>query len=289
MHPRHCVVMTFPANKLDEYGFCMAGFLKNWPKSVQGYAYVEGASDLRHYETANFTVVDFEECVGADVEKFVSRNRSYNIEDLSTFGDINSQAGKFARKAFVQMHALKNIPCDFLHYIDADLFTHELTVDDIESYLDSDALLFCVPRWWKKEGNPIKSLYNNTLHIGYTETGLIVWNKRHPDLTFWLNEYKRCYEEDIIFTFKAWHDCIAFDYATLSTIERFGTVIRDLSYGHRGNNPLVSGPLGRHFDHMKGERKFSGYSDEWILAHGKFTDKCRLFLQRLMSIISFGR
>lgn len=279
---KHAVIMTFPAEKIDDYGFCISGFIKNWPKSIQGFAYIENAHLVKHMETSNLKIIDLDHTLRARLADFESRNSDRNISDMSTVGDISFQAAKFSRKAFVQQHGLENIDCDFLHYIDGDLFTHRLSIQDITSYLEGDHLIYCVPRWWQKDFDPMDSITDNKLHIGYTETGYIVWNKNHPDLHFWTECYRRVYDADLIFNFEAWHDCIAFDYATIMTIQERGSSIKDLSFESKSENPLVTGPLGKYFDHMKGNRKFSGSSEERLLAHGTIIEKMTIIFKNII-------
>ena len=270
----HAVIMTFPADKFEQYGYCIKGFSENWPENVMGYAIVEGAETVRNFERSNLKILEFDDCVGEEILKFEQRNTGKNIFDLEIGGDITRQAAKFARKAFAQIYVLETIDVDFVHYIDADLYTHkDFPIEEIENITNKDFLVACTPRWWKRGAAPFQALDNNTLHVGYTETGYMIWNRRHSDFKTWLKLYKSCYEEDKIFNFEQWHDCIAFDFATLTCMSNHASYIFDLSFGARSSHPLVVGPLGKYFDHMKGPRKFIGASPERIMAHGTLSQK----------------
>ena len=256
---KHAVIMTLPSWKFAEYGFCMKGFTDNWPKEVQGYAIVEKPEELPadFIVPDNLTILDFEEVCGERTRAFDERNKEKGIFDFGTIGNIAVQAAKFARKAIAQLYVLENIDADVIWYTDADLYTHKpVNVDMLDTLASTDAYIGCTPRWWKPNG--------------YTETGLMFWKKqRKEEHEKWCKLYAECYDEDKIFTFDAWHDCIAFDYATKSLLTTKEIGIVDLGYGVRSSHPLVSGPLGKYFDHMKGQRKFVGFSKERIKVHGK--------------------
>lgn len=258
---KHAVIMTFPAAKWDVYGYCMKGFVENWPAEVQGYALVEDPNNIPFDKNFvipdNLHILDFDEYVGPRVKAFEERNKDKPIFDLGTTGNIAVQAAKFARKALAQLYVLENIDADIIWYIDADLYTHKpISMELLEQLSNSNNYIGCTPRWWKPNG--------------YTETGLMMWKKsmteQHKE---WCELYASCYDNDKIFEFDAWHDCIAFDYATKTMLQEKKIGLSDFGYGVRSSHPLVSGPLGRYFDHMKGKRKFVGESKERVRVHGK--------------------
>lgn len=254
---KHAVIMTFPSSKWDVYGFCMKGFVENWPKEVQGYALVEQPENIPLEAPSNLTILDFDKTVGERVKAFEERNKHRGIFDMGTTGNIAVQAAKFARKALAQLHVLENIDADVIWYIDADLYTHKpVDMKLLEKLSSGDAYIGCTPRWWKPQG--------------YTETGLMMWKKSQIEQhKKWCELYAECYDNDRIFEFDAWHDCIAFDYATKTLLSKKEIGLVDFGYGVRSSHPLVSGPLGKWFDHMKGNRKFVGESKERVRTHGR--------------------
>ena len=252
---KHAVVMTFPAAKFQQYGFGIKGFVQNWPASVTGYAYIESPHLMPEFSANNLIILDFDTAVGSSITAFEQRNSHRSIGDLSIGGPIGAKAAKFARKVFVQLHALENIDADFIHYIDADLYTRNrfsLEMPFLRNFFEDDFLLACAPRSFNRKLPPEIALAKKKLAPGYTETGYIIWNMRHPHLSFWKKTYKEVYDSDLIFDFDEWHDCIAFDYATLTTQRESGSKIFDLGGGVRSDHPLVEGPLGGYLDHLKG-------------------------------------
>jgi hypothetical protein len=254
---KHVAMMTFPSSKWDVYGYCLKGFIENWPKDVQAYAIVENPENIPIEIPENVTVLDFNEVCGDRQTSFEKRNVDKDIMDMGTTGNIKTQAAKFARKAHAQLYVLENIEADVIWYLDADLYTHKpVTLELLDHLSKTNAYIGCTPRWWKDNG--------------YTETGLMMWKKhRTAEHEQWIKLYAGCYDEDRIFQFDAWHDCIAFDYATKQLLKERKITIVDFGYGVRSSHPLVSGPLGKYFDHMKGKRKFVGFSKERVIVHGK--------------------
>ena len=252
-------MMTLPSWKFDQYGYCIKGFIKNWPKEVQGIALVEKPEGLPKdlVIPENLEIMDFDKFVGSRLMAFEERNKDKEIFDLGTTGNIKFQAAKFARKALAQLYVLENIDADRIFYIDADTITHSpVTVEMLKQLAPDNVYIGCTPRWWKPNG--------------YTETGLMMWNKSDiKNHEKWCQLYADCYDNDKIFEFDAWHDCIAFDYATKTMIKEDNIGIADYGYGVRSSHPLVSGPLGKYFDHLKGNRKFVGESKERVRMHGK--------------------
>jgi len=255
---KHVVIMTFPSWKWDVYGYCMKGFIENWPKEVHGIALVEDPENIPLKNTpSNLTILDFDTFVGPRVKSFEERNKDRPIFDLGTTGNIALQAAKFARKALAQLHVLENTDADVVWYIDADLYTYKkVDIGLLDKLSGGPHYIGCTPRWWKPDG--------------YTETGLMMWKpsmkEQHKQ---WCELYASCYDKDKIFEFSAWHDCIAFDYATKTMLSKRKIELADFGFGVRSSHPLVSGPLGKWFDHMKGNRKFVGESKERVRVHGK--------------------
>ena len=266
---KHAVVMTFPSKKWDVSGYCLKGFAENWPKEVQGYAIVENPEDIPMEIPENVTVIDFIDACGMKQLAFEERNEHRGIMDMGTTGNIAVQAAKFARKAHAQLYVLENIDADVIWYIDADLYTHKpVKMDLLEKLSTGNHYIGCTPRWWKPNG--------------YTETGLMMWKKHMTEQhNEWCKRYRSCYDDDKIFEIgspgknlpfelpNAWHDCVSFDYATKSMLHENLITIADFGYGVRSSHPLVSGPLGKWMDHMKGNRKFVGESKERVRVHGK--------------------
>ena len=149
----HAVIMTFPSAKWDVYGFCLKGFVENWPKEVQAYAIVEDPQNVPINIPDNVTLLDFHDTCGDRLNAFQKRNPDRDMYNMGTTGNIAIQAFKFAHKAYAQIHVLENIDADVIWYIDADLYTHKpVTMELLETLSSGPQYIGCTPRWWKPNG-----------------------------------------------------------------------------------------------------------------------------------------
>lgn len=248
----HSVVITFPSNKWEEYGkHVLPSFDKFWPENVNAYVYLEGDQKLPMEFSDRVKIINMD-TVMRPVNEFVERNKHRGIEDLGTTGNIAVQAAKFARKVYAQIDVLKKRPSRYVWYLDADLATlNPINHEFLNNLVSTDAYIGCLPRKPK-----------------YTETGFISWDTEHPMHDQWVELYEECYRDDKIFNYSAWHDCIAFDHATDKLLADGKIMISDYGYGVKSSHPLVAGPLGAYFDHMKGPRKYKGFSKERVARHG---------------------
>jgi len=254
---KHVVMMTFPGDKYDVYGTCLRGAKKYWPEEVEKIAICERPDAIPKDACAGVTLLDFAEVAGARQTKFEERNKASDIFDYDMKGNISVQAAKFARKAHAQLHVLEAVDADVVWYIDADVDTLKpITTDFLDDLARGPHYLGCLPRW--------------DIDPGYTETGFIMWKKCMRDVhQAWCNLYAECYDEDRIFEYSAWHDCIAFDHATKKLMQDNVITIQDFAFGIKSQHPLVAGPLGEFFDHLKGNRKVLGISPERLAYHGR--------------------
>lgn len=270
MKHKHTVMMTFPASKWKEYGqYCLPSADANWPEGQKVIAMIEDPENIPYTPSDRVEIIDYNQSpIRERVNEFQKRNPDRDMYNMGTTGNIAIQAFKFAHKALAQLHILENTTEGYVWYIDADTkILQKLTTEFLDSLASTGAYLGCTPRWWKPNG--------------YTETGLMMWNTEDLAHKEWCKLYASCYDEDKIFEIGSpgknlpfelpdgWHDCVSFDYATKTLLKNGSIKMVDFGYGVRSSHPLVSGPLGRYFDHMKGNRKFVGESKERVRVHGK--------------------
>lgn len=239
--------MTMSKRVYDAYGHdAIMSFLRHWPEEIKLRLYYDD-DPLPNLIHDRVELIPFHDAC-PDQHLFVERNanRHEHVTDLEV-NNITHQAAKFSYKVYAQLNELENPRTKYVVYLDADMMTCEDVPQGLLDNLTAD--------------DAFVSFLNRPAK--YTETGFIIWNTEDPYREQWCKEYRAMYDEDKIFEYDAWHDCIAFDAVTLPKIKD-GTIRGvDLSYGVKSNHPLVAGPLGKYFDHLKGpSRKVSGYSPE---------------------------
>ena len=162
--------------------------------------------------------------------------------------NITHQASKFAYKVYAQLEELESPRTQYVIYLDGDNVTmKDLPMEVLEKLVHPDVYLSFVNRMTAK----------------YTETSIMIWDTHNKIHEEWCSVYRNMYDGDKIFEYSAWHDCIAFDETTFPMIKAEVIKCMDLGFGAPSKHPLVVGPLGEYFDHLKGpSRKELGYSKE---------------------------
>ena len=252
----YSVVMTFPTKYWDVYGsHSVPSFDKYWPKDINAYVYVEGEQNLPYKPSERVHLLNFDEHITGDKE-FAEKYKDKDIFDDRVGGDISKrQAVKFSKKVFAQLEQLKNPTTRYVIYLDADLATLKEVPLELLSNLT--------------QGNQYVSFPDRRARNKFTETGMMIWDTEHVFHKLWCKMYENMYKCGEIFECPEWHDCYAFDVPTFK-LEKAGNIkCADLGYGVNSRHPLVAGPLGKYFDHMKGGRKFTGFSKERVQVHGK--------------------
>lgn len=252
----YSVIMTFPTKYWDVYGkHSVPSFDKHWPSDINAYVYLEGQQEIPYEPSSRVHILNFDDYITGSKD-FAERNQDKDIFDDMVGGDISKrQAVKFSKKVYAQLQELRNPRTRYVIYLDADL----MTLQDVPTELLDNLT----------QGNHYNSFPDRRQRKKFTETGMMIWDTEHEMHKEWCNLYDSCYTEDKIFTFKESHDCYAFDYATFTLEEQGKITTADLGYGVNSRHPLVAGPLGKYFDHMKGGRKHVGFSKERVQAHGR--------------------
>lgn len=252
----YSVIMTFPTKYWDVYGkHSVPSFDKFWPKDIHAYVYLEGDQNIPYESSERVHILNFDDYITGSKD-FAEKYKNKDIFDDKVGGDISKrQAVKFSKKVYAQLQELRNPRSQYVIYLDADL----MTLRDVPLELLNNLTT----------GEHYVSFPDRRKRNKFTETGMMIWDTQHQYHAEWCQLYDDMYREGKIFKCQEWHDCYAFDTATFD-LEAKGLIkTADLGYGVNSRHPLVAGPLGKYFDHMKGGRKFTGFSKERVQAHGK--------------------
>lgn len=221
-------VSTFSRSGLELYGRRMAySFDAHWPVEVGLTLYAEGWADPP-VERAN--VLDLEASspwlAGFKMRHARRVANSYRMD-----------AVRFAHKVAAVCHAAQHMDVDVLIWIDGDVVTHApITLADL------DGLAPMGDEW-------IAWLDRATL---YPECGFYMLNMRHSLHGDMIRRMQSMYADDRLFGLPEWHD--SFVLQVVVDEARIGT--KTLSRGaHTTLHPMINGPLGQWFDHLKGIRR----------------------------------
>ena len=243
----HVAITTLPMDKWDSYGSnILPSFDKNWDKSIDLIVYAENGTEPPVELSSRINILELEKEI-PEVFEFQERNKNRDpqVANLSVTGNFRLQAAKFARKAYTILKELENPRKRYVWFLDADLETLQpVEKAFFDSIADMGLYLAALPRIG----------YEGLYH---TETGFIMWDTQNPGHKEWCKAYRKCWDEDLLFTFDQWNDCFAFDYATelLTSQNRIGLVDLGGGSSKHSSHPLQDGPLGGIFNHKKGRRK----------------------------------
>lgn len=224
---KFAAITTFNREGLDLYGRrMMATFRANAPKEVKFRVYTEGWE------------------LGGNVEERDLLKSSPWLADfkerhkLRTFQDMRWDAVRFSHKIAAVCHAAKDIKADALIWIDGDVLTHSrIKLIDLSN-------LSPVGRDW------IAWLDRNK---NYPECGFFILNLRHWRHAEMIERLSAMYSADHLFKLDQFHD----SFVIWELVKQTGIGSKSLSgpIGKTTAHPLVNGPLGAWFDHLKGPRK----------------------------------
>lgn len=225
---KFAAVSTFNADGLKLYGRrMMESFRQNWPADVTLRVYSEGWEGEGTVDLPS---------ASPWLSKFKKRNKH------RTFRDFRWDAVRFSHKVAAVSHAARDTKADVLIWLDGDIFTHApVTIADLEKLAPAE--------------NEWISWLNRTSM--YPECGFYMLNLRHPQHLEYLSAFEAMYVNDQLYRLDEFHD----SYVLQQVVKRTGALSRSLSgRGVATSHPLVNGPLGQWFDHLKGSRKQEGKS-----------------------------
>lgn len=235
---RFQAVTTFNRSGLELYGHrMMETFVANWPSEVPLIAYAEGWSpadappkvEVRNLLASSTWLGDF-------------KTRHADRASADAARGFRYDAVRFSHKVAALLHAASHTDDDFLIWIDGDIVTHSpITADDLAGLAPGRN------EW-------ISWLRRRRM---YPECGFYIINLLHDRNAEILERFWRMYAHDELFNLSEWHD----SYILEQVVAQAGAPSKSLSgrYENTGH-PLINGPLGAWFDHLKGARKVRGKS-----------------------------
>lgn len=157
----------------------------------------------------------------------------------------NKRIKIFSKKAFSIIHAMENIDCDRLIWIDADIIIKETLDKDIlkeitnKKYLSSH---FSV--WHKKDETNFHSC----------ETGFFVLNKNHKGFSNFLSTYKDIYINDVDHDLRRFYDGEVYG-KTVEKMSDAGYEMLNLTKHTSHKTPIKRSILNPYISHFKAGMK----------------------------------
>ena len=230
---------------------CIETFRQFWPDSIDLVVYNE---DMSKPPKAKFLSWEPWKVLGRDYTDFVKRTD-------------NSKVVQFAKKAFPIIHAMENIDCDRLVWIDADVasiakmhprFLEMISPDDV---LSSH---FGVWHDWPSEEEPTRRSFS-------CETGFFIVNKRHPMFELMKNRYKEYYTKDLGYSLRRFYDGEVYG-KVVAEMEEQGAKLFELNDDYKYKSPIPRSILGPYIHHYKAGLK-DNQTNESILDSIRIIDE----------------
>jgi hypothetical protein len=170
------VITSFNQKYFDELGQdCLDSYLKHWPADIPITCYVEGFR-IDQYTDPRVHQVNFED-MPPGLSEFAKENQK-------------SKTLKFAKKAFSIIHAMDNIECDVLIWIDADTMTHkDMTHEFLEQLIRNKLSVHLGLRY--HEDNAKGSFQAGDFYC--CETGFFMLNKHNHEFEQFKTWYNDIY------------------------------------------------------------------------------------------------
>lgn len=227
-------VSTFNARGLADYGYRMVqSFHDRWSMGVPLRVYSEG------WVNGNLPCEDLDlHEVSPWLRNFKKRHATFDPGP-----GYRRDAVRFAHKVAALTHAATGARYSHVIWLDGDVFTHsDFNEEDLEGLLPT--------------GNEWIAWLDRDKH--YPECGFYILNCEHPRHAEYLLAFERMYSLDLLFKLKEFHD----SYVLEQVVKILKIETKSLSgeAGRPTHHPLINGPLGKWFDHLKGQRKSVGVS-----------------------------
>jgi hypothetical protein len=197
--------------------------------NVPLYVYNEDATP---FKVKNVNSIKWE--LGSDYTKFQKRWTS------------NSKIRGFSKKAFSIIHAMNNIECDRLIWLDADtIITRNVLLQFLELISPSDVLSthYGVVHPWPSDTDNTRTAFS-------CETGFFILNKRHESFNKFREIYTDMYVNDRIENIRRFYDGEVYG-ETVRILSNDGVKMLDLNPGNVHKTPMPRSILAPYISHSK--------------------------------------
>jgi hypothetical protein len=242
------VITTFSVDGYELYGHRMIEtWLKYWPSDTSLLVYTEGY-DLVEVDPRLSSIDINHAC--PDLEKFKTNSKQL-IKNPADKKFVNRVAKtiKWCHKVFAMHHALNNVPCDYLVFLDGDTYSKNPIPNTIAEQL-VESHLFAVH-------------FEKLQHGLHFETGLISFNLKHLQMTVLKDELISDYINLKIYEHKKTWDGFWFAYLykknNFDVLDLSGgrftgvftnKLIKNLLVHEAGNDKYI----GKNFDRYSGRK-----------------------------------
>lgn len=224
---------------------CIDTYAAHWPIDIPLLVYNEDMWKPKKKKNVQF--IDWT-VLGNDFVNFCERHQH------------ESRVVIFAKKAFSIIHAMENVDCDRLIWLDADCATVAplpTLLLDLISPDDKLSSHFGVVHPWPTETDPDRTAFS-------CETGFFILNKKHPMFPQFVARYKEYYINDLSENIRRFYDGEVYG-AVVAEMEGQGASMMELNPGRKHRTPIPRSIIGPFIQHYKAGAK-EGRTNNSILS-----------------------
>lgn len=240
---RTAVITTLTEQLYNEYAHL---FFESFPyENLDLYVFLEDNDFEKSFLDA-YPIIKIKLTKHLDFCQRAHANNRAPSGDFKKAGNFRHDAKRFCYKVYTMWQAVNNLDYDRILWLDADIkFYKPINEDWINDNLTTNGIMSYMGR------------FNN-----YSETGVLYFNLHHHKVKEYLDDVINVYETDDIWNWDNRVDCIVFDKIR-EQYEDNNYEFRNLGVDFKVPGGHIQAYLyGEWFDHLKGKRKFQGYSQE---------------------------
>lgn len=174
----------------------------------------------------------------------------------------NKKVSTFAKKGFSIIHAMENIDCDRLIWLDADSICKRNIHEQLLDLISPDTVLsthFGVVHDWPSDADPHRKMFS-------CETGFFILNKKHTQFETFLSTYKDIYINDRELSLRRFYDGEVYG-ETVRLLETQGAEMLDLNPGNTHKTPIPRSLIEPYISHYKAGLKDNLTNDFLLKEH----------------------
>lgn len=226
---------------------CIESFNAFWPHEIPLYVYDEGIENRPKMKSIYYR--PWSE-LG---QQFVDFN----------LGPWSDRTKTFAKKAFSIIAGARNIDCDRLIWLDADVITQQTVNFQLLELISPDKVLsthYGVVHPWPSDKNPDRTSFS-------CETGFFIINRRHALFDAMIQRYQEWYVTGQGANLRRFYDGEVYG-VVVEEMARCGAAMLELNPGNRHKTPIPRSVMAPYIMHYKAGAKDPYNSEELLKNHG---------------------
>jgi hypothetical protein len=230
---------------------CIESFNAYWPKEIPLHVYDEGIQGRPKLKSIRYRPWD---------------NLGQDYRDFSS-GPWSDRTLTFAKKAFSIIAGARDIECDRLIWLDADVITLQSVNQQLLELITPQSVLsthYGVVHPWPSDTDPDRTSFS-------CETGFFILNRRHAMFNAMMDRYQHWYMSGEGINLRRFYDGEVYG-VVVKEMASHGAQVMELNPEHRHRTPIPRSVMAPYIMHYKAGAKELFTSEELLRNHGISSD-----------------